>query len=74
MSTYKVSYTKVFVPGSILEGLKYVETTLGSTRKGMTEIEVSLLIEWAQRHEVIPVNACGGSNYTVENVTVTVLA
>lgn len=32
MSTYKVSYTKVFVPGSILSGLTYTDTVRDQNR------------------------------------------
>ena len=74
MTRNKISYTKVFVPVSILNGLTYDEIVMGSDGKGMTEIETSLFIEWAQAAKDIPVIACAGSNYTVTNVTVTEIA
>jgi len=67
MSTYKVSYTKVFVPGSILSGLTYTDTV-----RDQTESDVAFLVDYFRRHEVTPVQAYCSCNYTITNVTVTV--
>jgi hypothetical protein len=71
MSTYKVSYTKVFVPGSILEGLEYV-TTIDDLN--LTISDVARLVNWCKRAETKPVDVFGGSAFTVKDVTVTVRA
>lgn len=61
----KVTFTKTFVPGSILEGLTYDETIeFGS--QDSTDKFVSFL----KKHTDKPVKACAGSNYTVSNIEV----
>ncbi len=61
----KVTFTKTFVLGSILEGLSLEETiefgSLESTEN---------YIQFLNKHTEKAVKACAGSNYTTSNIKV----
>ena len=65
MNRYNVSYTKVFIPGSSLEGIRYPETESGLTIEQAEQRRV-----WAQIHQSKPVRAYCSSHYTIADFTV----
>lgn len=60
-----ITFTKTFIPGSILEGLSLEETiefgNLESTEK---------YVQFLNKHTEKPVKACAGSHYTTSNIKV----
>lgn len=66
-----VTFTKHFVPGSILEGLTYPETVEFAPINGLdTQKRVNDFVSFLKKHTTKPVKACAGSNYTVSDIEV----
>lgn len=62
---FTITFTKVFTPGSLLEGLTYTETISFPTRQS-----TSNYVAFLEAHTTEPVKAIGGSDYTVTAIQV----
>ena len=64
---YAITYTKRFVPGSLLEGLTY-----DVVEKDITLDQAIPLVRWCREHKDVPVKACAGSDYTITGYDVAI--
>ena len=60
-----IQFTKVFIKGSILEGLTAVDTLTAVNQESAKRY-----LSFLKQHTDQPVKACAGSNYTVKDVKV----
>lgn len=65
---YEVTYTKRFVPGSLLHDIEITEADSNIT----LDIAVQR-VKWCREHKDVPVTACAGSDYTISSYDVKIL-
>lgn len=64
---YAITYTKRFVPGSLLDGIEFDEVA-----KDITLDQAIPLVRWCRDHKDVPVKACAGSDYTITSYDVAI--